>query len=80
MNVLPFFSFDSRDSTKIENIKKLNKKYFITKILIFTKLHNPILETRVSKLVYVVSKLFYVVSKLFYVVSKLVYVVSKRFM
>jgi len=34
-------------------MKKLDKKYFITKILISTKLPNPIPETRVSKLVFI---------------------------
>jgi hypothetical protein len=34
-------------------MEKLNKKYFITKILIFTKLPNPIPETRVSELVFI---------------------------
>jgi len=35
----------------MENVKKLNKKkYFITKILLSTKLPNPILETRVSRM------------------------------
>ena len=46
-----FWNFDFRDSTKMENMKKLNKKYFMTKILI--KLSNPVPETRVSKLVYI---------------------------
>jgi len=34
-------------------MEKLNKEYFITKILIFTKLPNPIPETRVSELVFI---------------------------
>ena len=37
----------------MENINKLKKTYFITKILIFTKLSNPIRETRVLKLVFI---------------------------
>ena len=37
----------------MENMEKLNKKYFITKILISTKLPNPIHETRVLKLVFI---------------------------
>ena len=44
--------FDLRDSKKMENINTLLKKYFITKILIFTKLPNPIRVTRVLKLVF----------------------------
>ncbi len=35
-------------------MKKLNKKSFHNKILISTKLPNPILETRVSKLVFTI--------------------------
>ena len=37
----------------MENMKKLNIKYFITKILISTKLPNPIRKTRVLKLVFI---------------------------
>ena len=36
----------------MENMKKLNKKYFITKILISTRLPNPNSKTRVLKLVF----------------------------
>ena len=35
-------------------MKKLNKIIFLTKILISTKLPNPITETRVSKLVFII--------------------------
>ena len=41
--------FDLRYSKKIKIINKLKKKYFITKILIFTKLPNPIHKTRILK-------------------------------
>ncbi len=37
----------------MENVKKPNKKYLITKILITTKLPNPIRKTRVLKLVFI---------------------------
>ena len=37
----------------MENVKKPNKKYLITKILISTKLPNPIRKTRVLKLVFI---------------------------
>jgi len=37
----------------MENMKKLNKKKFITKILISTKLSNPIPESRGPKLVFI---------------------------
>jgi hypothetical protein len=37
----------------MEYMKKLNKKTFHNKILISTKLPNPIPETRVSKLVFI---------------------------
>ena len=37
----------------MENVKKTNKKYLITKILIPTKLPNPIRKTRVLKLVFI---------------------------
>ena len=37
----------------MENVKKPNKKYLITKILIPTKLPNPIRKTRVLKLVFI---------------------------
>ena len=37
----------------MENVKEPNKKYLITKILISTKLPNPIRDIRVSKLVFI---------------------------
>ena len=45
--------FDLRDSTKWRIWRTQIKKYFITKILVSTKLPNPIRNTRVLKLVFI---------------------------
>ena len=46
------FWFERFEKT-MENMKKLNKIIFLTKILISTKLPNPIGESRVLKLVFI---------------------------
>ena len=77
----------------MENMKKLNIKYFITKILISTKLPNRIRKTRVLKLVFkrdpvlsfglcvsVNSSFFYFASlySIFYLLSNAFFIVELK--